>query len=107
MRSRFKPTGVVEVEILERLRAGRRAARMQALTAVGLPREDLELQACDQELLVGPILRTGPFGQPGNGLAQRWRGRSRVKNRVAECGLASSRRAQVDFQSMRMSSGLK
>ena len=44
-----------------------------ALTAVGLPGGDLALQAGDQELLVGPGLGPGPFGQPGHRLAQRGR----------------------------------
>ena len=55
---------MVEVEVLQRL-AGREAGGADAaLAAVGFAGGDLALQAGGQELLVGPALGPGPFGQP-------------------------------------------
>ena len=67
----FEAAGVVEVELLDRLAGGEPGGADAALAAVGLPRGDLALQAGDEELLMGPGLGAGPFGQPGHRLAQR------------------------------------
>ena len=61
----FEAAGVVEVELLQALAGGEPGGADAALAAVGLPGGDLALQAGDQELLVGPGLGAGPFGQPG------------------------------------------
>ena len=66
----FEAAGVVEVELLQALAGREPGGADAALTAVGLPGGDLALQAGDQELLVGPGLGPGPFGQPGDRLAQ-------------------------------------
>ena len=66
----FESAGVVEVELLEALAGREPGGADAALTAVGLPGGDLALQAGDQELLMGPGLRPGPFCQPWDGLAQ-------------------------------------
>ena len=69
----LQAAGVVEVELLQRLAGREPGGADPALTAVGLPGGDLALQAGDEELLVGPGLRPGPFGEPVDGLAQRRR----------------------------------
>ena len=69
----FEAAGVVEVELLQGLAGREPGGADPALAAVGLPGGDLALQAGDQELLVGPGLGAGPFGQPGHRLAQRRR----------------------------------
>ncbi len=66
----LESAGVVEVELLQALAGGEPGGADPALTAVGLPRGDLALQASHEELLMGPGLRPGPFGQPRDGLAQ-------------------------------------
>src|SRR6266508_701446 len=66
----FQGSGVVIVELLQRL-AGREACLADAaLAAVGLSGGDLALQAGGQELLVGPALGAGAFGQAAGGLPQ-------------------------------------
>jgi hypothetical protein len=66
----FEAAGVVVVELLQAL-AGREAGVADAaLAAVGFAGGDLALQAGGQELLMGPALGAGPFGQPGHRLAQ-------------------------------------
>ena len=69
----FEAAGVVEVELLERLAGGEPGRADAALAAVGLPGGDLALQAGGQELLVGPGLGAGPFGEPVDRIAQRRR----------------------------------
>ena len=64
---------MVEVELLQALAGREPGGADAALAAVGLPGGDLALQAGDQELLVRPGLRAGPFGQPRHRLAQRRR----------------------------------
>jgi hypothetical protein len=67
----FEGALVVEVELLEGL-AGREPGGPDAeLTTVGLAGSDLTLQAGRQELLMGPALGPGPFGEPVDGLGQR------------------------------------
>jgi hypothetical protein len=62
--------GVVEVELLQALAGGEAGSADAALTAVGLSGGDLALQAGGQELLVGPALGAGAFGQAAGGLPQ-------------------------------------
>ena len=69
----FQAAGVVEVELLQGLAGREPGGADPALAAVGLAGGDLALQAGGQELLVGPGLGPGPFGQPGDRLAQRRR----------------------------------
>ena len=69
----FEAAGVVEVELLEGLTGREPCGADAALTAVGLAGGDLALQARGQELLVGPGLLPGAFGQPWDRLAQRRR----------------------------------
>jgi hypothetical protein len=64
----LEAAGVVEVELLQAL-AGREPGLADApFAAVGLAGGDLALQAGGQELLMGPALGAGPFGQPGHRL---------------------------------------
>jgi hypothetical protein len=64
---------VVEVELLEGL-AGREPGGPDAqLTAVGLAGRHLPLQAGGEELLVGPTVGPGPFGEPVDRAGQRRR----------------------------------
>ena len=60
----FEAAGVVEVELLQGLAGREPGGADAALAAVGLPGGDLALQAGGEELLMGPGLRPGPFGQP-------------------------------------------
>jgi transposase len=60
----FERAGVVEVELLQRLPCWEAGGADAALAAVGLAGGDLALQAGDEELLVGPVLRPGAFGEP-------------------------------------------
>jgi hypothetical protein len=54
---------VIEVEVLECL-AGREAGGPDAeFSAVGLTGRDFSLQTGGEELLVGPALVAGPFGE--------------------------------------------
>jgi hypothetical protein len=57
---------VVEVELLQALAGRKPGLSDAALAAVGLAGGDLALQAGGQELLVGPALGAGPFGQPAD-----------------------------------------
>ena len=66
----FEAALMVEVELLEGL-SGREAGRPDAdLAAVGLAGGHLALEAGGQELLVGPVLGSGPLGQTLDGLGQ-------------------------------------
>ena len=67
----FEAAGVVEVELLQALAGREPGGADAALAAVGLAGGDLALQAGDQELLMGPGLGAGPFGEPRHRLAQR------------------------------------
>ncbi len=67
----FESASVVEVELLQRLSGREPGSADAALPAVGLAGGDLALQAGHQELLMGPGLGAGPFGQPGDRLAHR------------------------------------
>jgi hypothetical protein len=66
----LEAAGVVEVELLQALAGGEAGVADAALAAVGLAGGDLALQAGGQELLVGPALSAGAFGQPRDRLAQ-------------------------------------
>jgi len=66
----LEPAGVVEVELLEALAGGEPGGADAAFTAVALAGGNLTLQAGGEELLVGPGLAAGAFGQPGDRLAQ-------------------------------------
>ena len=60
----FEGALVVEVELVEGL-AGREAGGADAeLAAVGLAGGDLAFEAGGEELLVGPAVGAGPFGEP-------------------------------------------
>ena len=73
MTSRLQGALVVEVEVLEGL-AGREAGGADAdLAAVVLAGGDLAFEAGGEELLVGPALGAGPFGEPFDGAGQRRR----------------------------------
>jgi len=61
--------GVVEVELLQGLSGGEPGGADPSFTAVRVPGGDLPLQARGEELLEGPPVRAGSFGQPRDGLA--------------------------------------
>jgi hypothetical protein len=63
--------GVDEVELLQALAGREPGLSDAAIATVGLAGSDLALQAGSQELLMGPALAAGAFGQPGDRLAQR------------------------------------
>jgi hypothetical protein len=63
-------TGMVEVELLQALARREAGGADAALAAVGLAGGDLALQAGSQELLMGPALSAGAFGQPRHRAAQ-------------------------------------
>ena len=63
---------MIEVELFQALAGGEAGGPDASLTAVGLPRGDLALQAGNQVFLMRPGLGAGSFGQPADGLAQRW-----------------------------------
>ena len=67
----FEAAGVVEVELLQRLAGREPGGADAALAAVGFAGGDLALQAGGEELLMGPGLGPGPFGEPGDRLTQR------------------------------------
>jgi hypothetical protein len=73
MRDRLplQPAGVVIVEVLQGLTRREPRGADPALTAVGFPGGDLALQTGGEELLMGPRLFPGTFGQPLDRLAQR------------------------------------
>lgn len=66
----FEPSGVVEVEVLQRLAPWEPGGADTTFTAVGLSGCDLPLQAGSQELLMGPGLGSSPFSEPVDGFAQ-------------------------------------
>lgn len=55
---------MAEVEVLEGLPPGESSGPDAQLAAVGLAGGHLPLQAGGQELVMGPALGPGPFGQP-------------------------------------------
>ena len=59
------------VEVLEALAGGEAGGADAALAAMGFAGGDLALQAGGQELLVGPALSPGAFGEPLDGGCQR------------------------------------
>ena len=64
---------VVEAELVEAL-AGRKAGGADAeLAAVGRPRRDLTFEAGGEELLMGPAVAAGSFGEPFDGGSERRR----------------------------------
>jgi hypothetical protein len=69
----LEAAGVVEVELLQGLAGREPGGSDPALTAVGLPGGDLALQARGEELLVGPGLGPGTFGEALDRGRQRWR----------------------------------
>ena len=77
----FEGALVVEVELLEGL-AGREPGGADAdLAAVVLAGGDLAFEAGGEELLVGPALGAGSFGEPFDGLGQRRRLQARGTGR--------------------------
>ena len=67
----FESSGVVEVELLQRL-AGRESRRSYAgFAAMGLAGGDFALQPRDEEFLMRPGLGPGAFGEAIDGLTQR------------------------------------
>ena len=69
--SRLRPRAWSKSNSSRDLACGEPGRADPALPAVGLAGGDLALQAGGQELLVGPGLGPGPFGQAGHRLAQR------------------------------------
>ena len=67
----FQAAGVVVVEVLQALAGGEPGGADPSLAAVGLPGGHLALQAGGEELLMGPGLLAGAFGQPLDRLPQR------------------------------------
>ena len=65
----FETAGVLEVEFLQALSGGEPGGSDPAFAAVVLAGGHLTLQARGEELLEGPRVSTGPFGQPRDGLA--------------------------------------
>ena len=76
----FEAAGVVEVELLQGLAGREPGGADAAFAAVGLAGGDLALQARGQELLVGPGLGPGPFGQPGTASRSVGAFNARVRN---------------------------
>ena len=79
----FQAAGVVEVELLNAFAGREPGGPDPALAAVGLPGGDLALQAGDKELLMGPGLRPGPFGEPATRLAQSGAFNARVRYAIS------------------------
>ena len=67
----FEATGMVEVELLQRLSCWEPGSADTTLPAVGFSCRYFALQARRQVFFVAPVLRTGPFSQPSRGLTQR------------------------------------
>jgi hypothetical protein len=77
-------SGVVVVELLEALAGGEPRGADAPFAAVGFAGGDFALETGGEELLVGPALRAGAFGEPACGVAER-RGFERAGE---ECELA-------------------
>ena len=72
IRSRLRPRAWSKSNSSRRLAGGEPGGADAALTAVGLPRGDLALQAGDQELLMGPGLGSGPARPAGRPPRAAW-----------------------------------
>jgi hypothetical protein len=66
----FEAALVIEVEVLEGLAGGEPGGPDAQLAAVGLAGGDLAFETGGQELLMGPVLGSGPLGEPVDGLGQ-------------------------------------
>ena len=79
----LQAAGVVVV-VLQALAGGEPGGADPPLAAVGLTGRDLALQAGGEELLMGPGLLPGSFGQPLDRVAQRRCFNARVRNSSSE-----------------------
>lgn len=70
----FEPARVIEVERLQRFGAGERAAHADlAFIAVSFSGGEFALEACDQELLMGPRFGSSLVGESGSRQAPRFK----------------------------------
>ena len=64
---------MVEVELVEALAGGEAGGADAEFAAVGGAGGDFSFEAGGEELFMGPAVAAGPFGEPLDGGAHRWR----------------------------------